>query len=233
MKTLIISIAILGMISSGLIFAEPPCKDDFPQGGPPEWVGNDQPGPPPWTKDGQPGHPPENMQPGKRGGRPQHPSMMGKKAHRGMRKKMEAKFKKMRENNPEEYERLMKLRKDDPAAFRKEIHKRFEKQFKKENPEVFKKMQEIKKIKKNVDALNKKYKKCEDADKKKEIKQQMKELIGRAFDITQEFREKKINDLEKKTKELRKKLRKRGENKKEMVNLRLNGVIDGEETVKW
>jgi len=233
MKTLIISIAILGMFFSGLVSAEPPCKDDCPQDGPPSWVKDGQPGPPPWVKDGQPGPPPENMQPGRRGGRGQHPSMMGKKAHRGMRKKMEGKFKKMREDNPKEFERLMKLRKDDPAAFRKEIHKRFEKQFKKENPEAFKRMQEMKKIKKNVDALNKEYKKCEDADKKKEIKKQMRDLIGRAFDITQEFREKKVNDLEKKTKELRKNLKKRGKNKKEMVDLRLKGLIDGEETVKW
>ena len=232
MKTLIISIAILGMISSGLIFAEPPCKDDCPQGGPPSWVKDGQPGPPPWVKDGQPG-PPKNMQSGRKGGRPQHPSMMGKKAHRGMRKKMEGKFKKMCEDNPKEYERLMKLRKDDPAAFRKEIHKRYEKQFKKENPEAFKRMQEMKKLKKNVGKLNKEYKKCEDADKKKEIKKQMKDLIGRAFDITQEFREGKINNLEKKTKELRKKVKQRGKNKKEMVNLRLKGLIDGEETVKW
>jgi len=221
MKTLIISLAVLGMISSGFILAEPPCKDDCPQGGPPSWV-----------KDGQPG-PPKNMQSGRKGGRPQHPSMMGKKAHRGMRKKMEGKFKKMCEDNPKEYERLMKLRKDDPAAFRKEIHKRYEKQFKKENPEAFKRMQEMKKLKKNVGKLNKEYKKCEDADKKKEIKKQMKDLIGRAFDITQEFREGKINNLEKKTKELRKKVKQRGKNKKEMVNLRLKGLIDGEETVKW
>jgi len=232
MKTLIISIAILGMFFSGLVSAKPPCKDDCPQDGPPSWVKDGQPGPPPWMKDGPPG-PPENMQRGKRGGHPQHPSMMDKKGHRGMRKKMEGKFKKMREDNPKEYERLMKLRKDNPTAFRKEIHKRYEKQFKKENPEAFKRMQEMKKIKKNVDALNKEYKKCEDADKKKEIKKQMRDLISRAFDITQEFREKKINDLEKKTKNLRKKLNKRGKNKKEMVNLRLKGLIDGEETVKW
>jgi len=193
MKTLIISLAVLGMISSGFILAEPPCKDDCPQGGPPSWVKDGQPGPPPWVKDGQPG-PPKNMQSGRKGGRPQHPSMMGKKAHRGMRKKMEGKFKKMCEDNPKEYERLMKLRKDDPAAFRKEIHKRYEKQFKKENPEAFKRMQEMKKLKKNVGKLNKEYKKCEDADKKKEIKKQMKDLIGRAFDITQEFREGKISE---------------------------------------
>jgi hypothetical protein len=232
MKTLIILTTIISMIFTGFAFAEPPCKEDCPQGGPPEWVKDGQPGPPPWVKDGQSG-PPENMQHGKRGGRGHHPSMMDKKGHRGMRKKMEGKFKKMRKDDPKEYERLMKLRKDDPAAFRKEIHKRFEKQFKKENPEAFKRMQEMKKIKKNVDALNKEYKKCEDADKKKEIKQKMRDFIGRAFDITQEFREKKINDLEKKTKNLRKNLKKRGKNKKEMVNLKLKGLIDGEETVKW
>jgi len=222
MKTLIISIAILGIISSKFILAESPCNDDCLQGGLHERI-----------NDGHTGPIPGNMQHGKRGGRSQHPSMIDKKAYRGMRKKMEGKFKKIREDNPKEYERLMKLRKNDLSAFKKEIHKRFKKQFEKENPEAFKRMQEMKKLKKNVDELNEKYKKGEDADKKKEIKKQMRDLIGRAFDITQEFREKKINNLEKKTKELRKSLRKREKNRKEMVDLRLKGLLDGEETVKW
>jgi len=157
----------------------------------------------------------------------------GKNMHGKKRAKMREKIEKMRKENPEEFERLMKLRKENPEAFRKEIHKRYKKQFKKDNPEAFKKMQEMQEIKKQVHTLNQEYIKCEDADKKKEVKQQMRDLIGRSFDITQEFREEKINNLEKKTKDLRKKLQQRGENKKEMVDLRLKGLIDGEETVKW
>lgn len=234
-STIIASVFAMAIMFSGFLFANPSEHDGHPEGGPPGLEG----GPPP--------HPPEGRHPGMEGGRPPHPSMMGEGRHgkgremwgkknregKDMHGKVRAKIAKMRKENPEEFERLMKLRKEDPKAFRKEIHKRYKKQFKKDNPEAFKKMQEMKKTHKKIKLLNQEYKKCEDADKKKEIKQQMKDLIGNAFDVTQEFREKEINNLEKKTKELRKKVRKRGKNKKEMVELKLKGLIDGEETVRW
>ena len=236
-STIIASVFAMAIMFSGFVFANPSEHDAHPEGGPPCLEG----GPPP--------HPPEGRHPGMERGRPQgghpwmkegrsgkgHEEMWGKKNRDGkdMHGKMRAKISKMRKENPEEFKRLMKLRKEDPKAFKKEIHKRYKEQFKKDNPEAFKKMKEMKETHKKIKLLNQEYKKCEDADKKKEIKQQMKDLIGNAFDVTQEFREKEINNLEKKTKELRKKVRKRGKNKKEMVELRLKGLIDGEETVKW
>ena len=224
-STIIASMFAMAIMFSGFVFANPSEHDGNPQGGPPCLEG----GPPP--------HPPEGRHPGMERGRhgKGYGEMRGKKNREGkdMHGKMREKIKKMRKENPEEFEQLMKLRKEDPKAFKKEIHKRYKEQFKKDNPEAFKKMQEMKKTHKKIKLLNQEYKKCEDADKKKEIKQQMKDLIGNAFDVTQEFREKEINNLEKKTKELRKKVRKRGKNKKEMVELRLKGLIDGEETVRW
>ncbi|RLD12559.1 MAG: hypothetical protein DRI44_00010 [Chlamydiae bacterium] len=237
MKKLIIISAALSIILTGFVLATPKGNDNDGHGGPP-WMEKGNPPPPP--KGRQQGRPPWMKEgrehkgcPGMERKHPQHPSIRGEKNHREMRKKIEKKIRKLRGNNPEEFERLMKLRKENPGAFRKEIHKRYKKQFEKENPEAFKRMQEMKKIKKQVYGLNQKFKKCKDADKKKELKQQMRDLIGRAFDVTQEFREKEISNLEKKTKQLRQKVRKRGKNKKEMVDLRLKGLIDGEETVKW
>ncbi len=223
-STIIASVFAMAIMFSGFVFANP-SEHDNPEGGPPCLEG----GPPP--------HPQKGRRPGIERGRhgKGQGEMWGKKNRDGkdMHGKMRAKISKMRKENPEEFKRLMKLRKEDPKAFKKEIHKRYKEQFKKDNPEAFKKMKEMKETHKKIKLLNQEYKKCEDADKKKEIKQQMKDLIGNAFDVTQEFREKEINNLEKKTKELRKKVRKRGKNKKEMVELRLKGLIDGEETVKW
>ena len=235
-STIIASVFAMAIMFSGFVFANP-SEHDNPEGGPPCLEG------------GSPPHPPEGRHPGMERGRPQggppwmkegrhgkgHGERWGKNNREGkdMHAKIRKKIEKMCKENPEEFERLMKLRKEDPKAFKKEIHKRYKEQFKKDNPEAFKKMKEMKETHKKIKLLNQEYQKCEDADKKKEIKQQMRDLIGNAFDVTQEFREKEINNLEKKTKELRKKVRKRGKNKDEMVDLRLKGLIDGEETVKW
>jgi len=219
-STIIASVFAIAIMFSGFLFANPSERDGNPEGGPP------------CLEEGRPPHPPM-MGEGRRG--KGHGEMRRKKNMKGkdMHGKMRKKMGKMRKDNPEEFEQLMKLRKEDPKAFRAEIHKRYKEQFKKDNPEAFKKMQEMKKTKKKINLLNQEYKKCEDKEKKKEIKQQMRDLIGNAFDVTQEFREKEISNLEKKTKELRQKVRKRGRNKKEMVDLKVKGLIDGEETVKW
>jgi len=236
-STIIASVFAMAIMFSGFLFANPSEHNTHPEGGHPCLEG------------GPLSQPTEGKHPGMERGRPQggppwmkegrsgkgHGEMWGKKNRDGkdMHRKMRAKMEKMLKENPEEFERLMKLRKEDPKAFKKEIHKRYKEQFKKDNPEAFKKMQKMKETHKKINLLNQEYQKCEDKDKKIEIKQQMKELIGNAFDVTQELREKKINDLEKKTKDLRKKVKKRGRNKKEMVDLKLKGLIDGEETVKW
>ena len=236
-STIIASVFAMTIMFSGFIFANPSELEGSTAGGHPPGMEEGNPPPPPEGRRGRMDkdshHDPLMM--GEGHGGKGHGEMRGKKnpKDKDMHRKMRGKFDKMREKNPEEFERLMRLRKEDREAFRKEIHKRYKEQFNKDNPEAFKKMQEMKETKKKIDLLNQEYKKCEDEDKKIEIKKQMKNLIGKAFDITQEFREEKINDLEKKAKELRKKVRKRGKNKKEMVDLKLKGLIDGEETVKW
>ena len=236
-STVIASVFAMAIMFSGFVFANPSEHDGNPEGGHPPGMEEGNPPPPPEGRRGgmdkDRHHDPLMM--GEGHGGKGHGEMRGKKNPKGnnMHGKMRKKIEKMRENNPEEFERLMRLRKEDREAFRKEIHKRYKEQFKKDNPEAFKKMQEMKKTQKKINLLNEEYQKCEDEDKKKEIKQQMKDLIGKAFDTTQEFREKEINNLEKKTKELRKKVKKRSKNKEEMVDLKLKALIDGEETVKW
>jgi len=232
MKTLLISafLIVIAFTATTKSLAQRP--KGVPQCGQ-ECLDGDCPPPPPPLPPGMDAPPPP----------PPPPAGPGMEQHRGsghprgvkskkFRNKVENRLKKLKENNPEEFERLMNLRRENPMAFRKEIHKRFKKQFKKEHPEAFKKMQEMKEIRKEISKLSKEYNKCEDEKAKAEIKNKIEELVNKSFDITQELREKEIANLEKRTKGLRKKLRKRVKNKKDIVNLRVKGIIDGEDTVR-
>ena len=164
---------------------------------------------------------------------PPHPPRRPKGKHgiwnspRGlMRERIGNRLQKLRENNPEEFEKLMKLRRDDPRAFRQEVHKRFREEFKKEHPEAYKKVQEMAANRKKIYKLKKQYNKCESDEEKAAIKKKIRKLISKNFDINQELREKEIGALDKKTKELRKRLRQHAKNKKKFVDKKLNKMLN-------
>ena len=147
------------LIISGLTFARPADKNC--QGRRHQCVGDDcqVPPPPPSSEITPPPLPsPETPPP------PPLPPKKGRRSKwdspkRQIREKIENKLQRLRKNNPEEFEKLMKLRRENPRAFRQEVHKHFKEEFKKEHPEAFKKMQVMAANRKKIHKLKKRYSK--------------------------------------------------------------------------
>ncbi len=144
----------------------------------------------------------------------------------------------LRENNPEKFERMKALKTKRPDLYLKIVKKGIKemylmKKLKEEDPARYKRKKEILKLRNKKRRLVKEYRKCESAERKEEIKKEIKESLDKLFDLKQEENYCKIADVEKKLKKLRKRGETRKRNKKKIINQRFNQIINNAEDLGW
>ena len=117
----------------------------------------------------------------------------------------------LKEEEPEEYERLMELRREDPDAFRQEIRERIREKIEDRMPESARECQK----------LRQKYHEADNDREKEEIREDLEDAVEDAFEERLERQEELVDDLEEKLDKLRDRIRKRKDNKDEIIEVRV------------
>lgn len=135
-----------------------------------------------------------------------------------MMPRMHAWIEDMKKNDPEQYERLMTLRKEDPQAFRREIHKQFgermERHMRKQLGPEEKKTQD----------LAAKYQAAADPDEKAEIKERLEAAVQAEFDARIKQQEDMLAKMEQRLNQLREHLSTRKNSRDKICSKRVEAL---------
>ncbi len=139
---------------------------------------------------------------------------MGKRHHRGAEL-----IEKVRERYPEKYERLMKLRKDDPEAFRhamRSLHHQMMFGEDAKDPAVRERKDRIRGL---MDQFKEALEDYRDAGERKQqtIREELETLANEIFDAKQEFRRNRLKRVQAKVQELKAEIAQRDEQKDELI----------------
>ncbi|MCK4532523.1 hypothetical protein KAU39_01950 [bacterium] len=144
----------------------------------------------------------------------------------------------VKENDPEKFERMKNLKMEKPNLYLKivsngikEMH--IMRKLKKDDPVRYERRKKILQLKGKNWRLGKEYRKCESAERKEEIKKEIKKSLDNLFDLKQEENYCKIDGVEKKLKKLRKRGETRKKNKKKIIDQRFNQIINNAEDLGW
>ena len=114
----------------------------------------------------------------------------------------------VKENDPEKFEIMKNLKMEKPKLYLKivsngikEMH--IMRKLKKDDPVRHGRRKKILQLKGKNWRMGREYRKCESAERKEEIKKEIKKSLDKLFDLKQEENFCRIDDVEKKLKELR------------------------------
>ena len=145
---------------------------------------------------------------------------------RGPMARLHAWIEELKENDPDEYERLMALREEDPQAFRQEIRKRLGERMKQHmrqhaGPEEQKCME-----------LARRYHAADSAGEKAEIKEQLEDAVQAAFDARLEQQETMLEKMEERLDQLREHLATRKAHREKICDERVD-ELTANPAVRW
>mgnify|MGYP001545066878 CR=1 FL=1 len=204
-----LAIALVTVIACSSLTVAPQLRADEPELNPPE-------------------HPIAPLKPrseGEHWGRP-GPRIGGQERGDGPMRHVKEWVEQLKEENPEEYERLMKLREDDPEAFRQALHARLRNKM----GDRVRKMHEA--GEKETLELAEKYHAAEAAEEKAEIKEQLTALVKQTFDERVETQKEMLKRMEAKLAEFRENIAKREAKRDEICAERVE-QLTRDPALKW
>jgi hypothetical protein len=139
----------------------------------------------------------------------------------------------LRTSNPREFDRLQKLRQENPEQFRKEMRKALQDYAKKQHPEQYQQFKKMRKAEERLQKLAKQYQAEQDPAEKAALEQTMRAELEQQFVEKQKMRQKELADLEQRLQQFKTELQGREQNKQQMIDLRMKSLIEGPGAVKW
>jgi hypothetical protein len=124
----------------------------------------------------------------------------------------------LKENNPEEFKRLTRLREENPRALRQELGPMLQAYAKEKNPAQYKRLTEGRKHAQQMRAYAQEYRKETDPEKRTAIKQKMRTTLTDSFDKKQESREKELKMLEERIVKFRETLKQSNDNRQSIID---------------
>jgi hypothetical protein len=218
MKTLLIALS-AGILCAGLVRARE--RGDVVAADPPlpaEVGEHDPPPPPPFRRPGMRGRR------GERGEHGRFPALQ-----RGAERAMEW----LRREHPEKFERLVQMRRENPREFHEHMRNVLREYFRQQHPELMAHAEEQREQEHELQTLAAKYRETQTEEERAVVKSEMRGLLEKSFDQRQKVRKAELKKLEERIDEFRATLKAREENKKQMIEMRLKGLIDGEASVAW
>ncbi len=179
---------------------------------------------------------------GKRGRRDEgrwHGEKQSGERHGERGERMEKLLGRIKDKNPEQYEKLMRLKEEDQELFReklKEMMREFKKQGKghrRMNPETRERMQEIRKLENESRELSKQYRNAESEDEKKNIAGDLKAILVKIFDLKLLSKQKEVERVESDLKALKDLLKKREESRDEVIQNRFDELTGKTTHLRW
>lgn len=140
--------------------------------------------------------------------------------------------------SPAQYKDLVELKKKHPKIYKRLIRNEFKRykrlmDLRKTKPELFEKIIKIGQLERKTRDLARQYKETDSAERKAELKAELKNLLLELFELRQERYKAELMELEKQIKELSSKIKKRSENKEKIVERRLQNLLTTEEELEW
>ncbi len=106
-------------------------------------------------------------------------------------------------------------------------------ELKQRDPERFRQQQEMSEMERRSAELGQKIRRATDAEVKKQVTTELKELLSKLFDLRQQEREKSLQQLEREVKEVREALEKRKAKRDEMIQRRFDQLTGRAEMLEW
>lgn len=129
-----------------------------------------------------------------------------------------------RMNAPLEYERHLK------SAL---IKKRDMERLRKMDPKLYNKRLGIMKLERESFDLAEEYRKVENEQERRKIKEQLRTILSEQFDLKEEEKSARIKKLEDEIARLKEELAKRKKNKEEIINMRLKDLLGESRYLEW
>jgi len=196
------------------------------------------PPPPPPPQEDRRGRPvgPGNVRPGDEG--PEGPAermRSGREEERGpeARDQIRGAMRWLKQNHPEAFEKLNRLREENPQKFRAEMREWLKKYAQENNPEQYQRFKEMREHEQKMHALARQYRAEDEPEKKKELKEQIRAALTEEFEHRQEIRGKELEQLETRLNEYRKTLKQREKNKEQLIDIEVKRLTQGPQSVEW
>jgi hypothetical protein len=144
----------------------------------------------------------------------------------------------LRQFYPEGISELKTLKINRPQVYRRALSRafremRFLQDLKTRDPAKHKQMILEKQLESEGRVIAKKYRKSRDEEEKTRLKDKLRALLERSFDLRQLNRQMEIDRLEAKLQDLKEQNRRRIENKQDIVENRLNDMIGESSQLEW
>ena len=224
MKTLLFALVLLAWCACAAHAGQPV----EPPGPPPApaQAGADPLPPPPVVaeEEGAPPPPPPFDRGGRRGPRGRHTVF-----ERGVERAMDW----MRQEQPEQFHELVRLRRENPPAFRERVRGVMRAYFKQKHPDMYAHFKQQREQEEQLRTLAEKYRASTNAEERVALQSAMRGLLEESFAQRQQARMAELKQLEERLEEFRETLKARETNKEELIELRLKGLIEGEAMKEW
>jgi hypothetical protein len=144
----------------------------------------------------------------------------------------------LKEQDPERYEELMRLREENPGLMHERL-KEFGKKLgerrmgKAQDPELREKFKELMALEKKAREFAGQYRKAETEEEKKRAGGDLKSVLVKAFDLKLVTQEKGVQQLEKRLKELKELLEKRKAAREEIIQNRFDELTGKKKHLEW
>ncbi len=144
---------------------------------------------------------------------------------------------KIRKESPREYEKLLELKRKNPAAYRSRLRRRMrsyvmEKGGRMVSGEVRERMKEIAALEKELRKMVSRYRAASKEEERAAVRKKIRQTIEKIFSLRQQNFAAMIERLEQQLQRLKKQLSDREERKEEIINARLRRMIGGDEEKK-
>lgn len=139
---------------------------------------------------------------------------------------------------PERIRRLNELRLRKPEEYRRHLkrammRKRDLERLKEKEPELYEKSLQILELRRESFELVEKYKDAETDKEKEKIKTELSRVVSEQFDLREEVRGARIKRLEEKITRLKEELAERKKNRDEIIERRIDELIDENDYMRW
>ncbi len=166
------------------------------------------------------------------------PGMRGDKGMAGRGQGLQRVMERLKENNPEKYEELMKLREENPELLHQRLRE-FGKKLgerrmgKAADPELREKMKETMELEEKAQELGSQYRQAASEEEKEKAVVQIMATVVKIFDIKLAAQEKGVKNLEKKLRELKELLEKRKAARDEIIQKRVDWLTGKNKHLEW
>ena len=142
------------------------------------------------------------------------------------------------EQEPLEVKHLTKLKRINPEEYREILlhawkEHQFLKRLKKEDPDKYQQVKQRQELERMSRKLAREYRQSDDEQHKKTIKSELRDIIDELFDLREAEKEEEIFRLEKELNKMKKIVKKRQANKKEILNKHLHKLLGIDEYLDW